>query len=238
VTAGPRALPGSLDDRDILDLAEHDCTPGPGERAIRLLAAAFPGTERETIAAAPLSARDRALLAVRARRFGDAIRCRERCARCGEVLELDLTAAAIGLAPTTPAFPPAPCATLPDGTAIRAVTAADMAAAETASDAAAARALLVALVAPGAADGPEIDAALEALDPAADVEIALPCPACGDTTMRAFDAAQFVWREIAARVPRILREVAELARAFHWSERDILALPPSRRALYLAEARR
>jgi hypothetical protein len=227
-----------FDDREILEVTERAFALGPAGRAIVLLEAAYPEAGTETIAGAPLSARDRALLALRARIFGPEIRCRESCANCGEILEINFTAAEIGLDLAEPVFPPAPRGTLADGTAIRAVTAADAAAAEVTHDAPRARALLAARAAPDAADAPEIDAALEALDPAADVEIALRCPACGETTFRAFDVGGFVWHEIEARVPRILREVAELARAFHWSEHDILALPPARRAFYLAEARR
>jgi hypothetical protein len=208
-----------------------------GARAILLLRAAHPETPAEAIAAAPLSARDRALLALRAALFGRLIRCREGCPACGEPLDVDFTAEAVGLGAVAPAFPPAPRAALPGGAAIHALTAADAEAAEAAPDAAAARSILRARAAPEAEDGPGLDAALEALDPAAHVEFELVCPACGATWLRDFDVAAFVWAELEARIPRLLREVADLARVFHWSERDILALPPARRAFYLAEAR-
>jgi hypothetical protein len=112
-----------------------------------------------------------------------------------------------------------------------------MAVAEAAADAAAARAIIAARAAASAGDGDGLDQALEALDPAADVEITLTCPACGAITARSFDAPSFFWRELQAWAPRVMREVAELALAYHWSERDILAMPPARRAFYLAEAR-
>jgi hypothetical protein len=225
---------------DLLELAERGASLGSARRALLLLQTAYPEHPVESIAGAPLSARDQALLAVRARLFGPAIRAQERCASCGEVLELTLTAEAIGLGASAEPFPPAPTGRIGTGeraTPIRAVTAGDVAAAEAAPDAMAARAVIAALVAPGAEDAADLDAALEALDPAADVDIALACPTCGATTILGFDVPAFFWRELETRAPRILREVAELARCYHWSERDILAMSPARRAFYLAEAR-
>ena len=114
----------------------------------------------------------------------------------------------------------------------------DAAEVESASDALAARRVLAARVAPKAdADSEDLDVALEALDPAADVGLVLACPACGAQEIRAFDVPSFVWREFEILIPRILRDVADLARAFHWSERDILDLPPWRRSFYLREVR-
>ncbi|MDO9499330.1 hypothetical protein [Falsiroseomonas sp.] len=229
---------------ELLELVERGAALGAGARALLLLRTAHPGIPAEVISVAPLSARDRALLGLRAALFGRAIRCREHCDACGEVLDLDLTAEALGLGeaphafPAAPhAFPPAPHGTLPDGTPVRALSAADAAAAEGAPDMPTARAILRSRAAPDAADGPELDAALEALDPDARVVLDLLCPACGTTATRELDVPRLVWCELEARIPRLLREVAEIARVFHWSERDILALPPARRAFYLAEAR-
>ncbi len=225
---------------DILELTERGAGLGSARRALLALAAAYPEYPPEAIAATPLSARDRALLAVRARMLGAAMTAHDRCDACGEAIELTLIAEELGLAEAAEPFPSAPAGRIGPAdapVAIRAVTAGDAAAAEVAPDAAAARAILAARVAPGAVGAEELDASLEALDPTADVRIALTCPACGKTTIRAFDAAVFFWRELEARAPRILREVAELARVYHWSEQDILAMSPARRAFYLAEAR-
>ena len=40
--------------------------------------------------------------------------------------------------------------------------------------------------------------------------------------------------EAAPGTPRLLQQVAELAHAFHWSEREILDLPRDRRRRYSA----
>lgn len=235
----------ALDPAELLDLAERGAGMGPARRALLTLCAYHPDADPDAIAAAALSARDRALLAARARQFGARMTAQDACGACGAQIELTLRAEDIGLGPRPgeAPFPPAPCGAWSDGAddiPLRAISAGDAAAAETAAragdDAAAA---LLSRAAPGAARIPPdaLDAALEALDPDAAVELSLACPVCAQTSLRAFDAAAFFWRELEARAPRILLDVADLARAFHWSERDILALPPARRAFYLAQAR-
>jgi hypothetical protein len=82
------------------------------------------------------------------------------------------------------------------------------------------------------------EAALEAADPALRLQIALLCPDCATETLQDFDPAAYVWAELAEMARRLVREVADLARHYHWSEADITAMSPLRRALYLAEASR
>ena len=83
---------------------------------------------------------------------------------------------------------------------------------------------------------PAIEDALEALDPQADVLLDLRCPACGSRWSEVFDAGLVLWSDIRLAAQRLLSEVAQLARAFHWSERDILGMPASRRRFYLEAA--
>lgn len=82
------------------------------------------------------------------------------------------------------------------------------------------------------------EAALEAADPGMDLRFSLACAECGATMERPFDAVAFFWREIEALERRLVAEVAALARAYGWSEAEILSMTPRRRALYLAEAER
>lgn len=77
--------------------------------------------------------------------------------------------------------------------------------------------------------------ALQAADPALGLTLAMDCPECGAALAEGFDPAAWLWAEIEDKARRLLSEVVRLARAFGWSERDILAMPPARRALYLAE---
>lgn len=75
--------------------------------------------------------------------------------------------------------------------------------------------------------------AMAEADPQAEVRLALTCPACGRGFESLLDAAGFVTAEVLARGARLLREVHTLARAYHWSETDILGLTPDRRRTYL-----
>lgn len=78
--------------------------------------------------------------------------------------------------------------------------------------------------------------ALQAADPALGLSFAMTCPDCGAAVEQVFDPAGYLWAEIEDLARRLLHEVAQLARAFGWSEAEILAMPAARRALYLAEA--
>jgi hypothetical protein len=71
------------------------------------------------------------------------------------------------------------------------------------------------------------------VDPMAHVEMRLTCPECRAEWMVPFDIASYLWAEVSDRAMRLLRDVNTLARAFGWSEADILALAPRRRQLYL-----
>lgn len=81
-----------------------------------------------------------------------------------------------------------------------------------------------------------IEEALDAADPLADPRIALTCVSCGSMWTASFDPAEFLAAEIATIARQQLAEVATLARAYGWSEADILAMPAARRRAYRALA--
>ncbi|HWW62087.1 MAG TPA: phage baseplate protein, partial [Thermoanaerobaculia bacterium] len=122
---------------------------------------------------------------------------------------------------------------------VRAPTSADLAAIESMTDVHAARtALLAACIGtePDTLPADVIDAIvarLEELDPQADVALVLTCPECAHEWREPFDIVTFFWNEVSVAARRLLGEVHELASAYHWSERDILALSPARRDAYL-----
>jgi hypothetical protein len=76
--------------------------------------------------------------------------------------------------------------------------------------------------------------ALAELDPQAELELTLHCPTCGHRFEVVLDTARYFLAELDARLAERYREVHLLAAHYHWSERDILALPPGRRRRYLA----
>ena len=232
-----------LDAERIILLSERGADLPPARRALLLLATAFPDAPDEALLRLAVGTRDRLLMRLRARLLGDALTARQRCVGCGEDFEIEFTADQIGLAPSPQdeRLPEAPAGSLRyrrRDFEVRAVCVEDMIAAEGAEGVEAARALLAERTAPEApaAARRRLAETLEALDPAADTVLEAACPDCGAEQELRLDPAAFVWEELAARAPRILRDVAELARIYHWSEREILAMPASRRAFYLAAA--
>jgi hypothetical protein len=218
---------------DLIEIAEHGAARGTAARALLLLVTGA-GLPYDRAAALPLGMRDRWLFALRAVQFGARIDVGHRCSDCGKGFEFGLTAADIDRAALPPAEVPASLEVA--GVVVRAVTAGDLAACEGLG--AQGRTALRARIAPdGAAlDDAALDAALDTLDPDAEVTIVARCPECGSDQSILLDIASFFWREIEFRVPRLLQQVADLARVNHWSERDILMLPPARRHFYLAAA--
>ena len=202
-----------LDAASLLELSERGAALSPTRRAALLLAAAFPDIPDAVLLGLPLGNRDRLLLGLRAELFGDELAARETCPACGGEYELSLTAEQLGFpGESEPDFsPPAEAELTAAGRryAVRAVTVADMLAAEAAPDPAAARATLVARAVPDAApnslDEAEVAETLEALDPLADIVIQVACPHCGEERELQFDAAAFAWQELAGRAPRILQ---------------------------------
>jgi hypothetical protein len=74
---------------------------------------------------------------------------------------------------------------------------------------------------------------MESLDPAASISFALACPHCGTRWNAPLDVEQLVWTKLQTAAERLLLDIDALARAYGWTERDILALSPIRRAAYV-----
>jgi hypothetical protein len=78
-----------------------------------------------------------------------------------------------------------------------------------------------------------LEEALRRLDPAAEIAIAADCPACGATVGGTLDALSVLTSQLGPP-GAVLGDVDRIARAYHWSEAAILALPTARRRRYLA----
>jgi hypothetical protein len=221
----------------------------PGERAILILAAASTETPAEAWGGVTVGQRDRMLFEVRERTFGRQIEASVRCPACAEALEFSLlTPEMLGdelsRSDPTAAFSWTGAAGM---VAFRLPTAGDLAAIGDAATGEEAEAAIIARCVvetsgdfaagfpPELADA--ISSRIAVADPAAEVLLDLSCPACGHTWQDGFDIAGFFWTELAAQARRLLLEVDTLARAYGWSEADILALSPVRRQAYLQLAR-
>src|SRR5689334_2514745 len=84
------------------------------------------------------------------------------------------------------------------------------------------------------AELPALDAALDAADPLVAFHVTARCPACGAAVRHDVDLEALAHRLLAGAQQRLLDEIHRLALAYHWTERDVLALTARRRAHYLA----
>lgn len=83
----------------------------------------------------------------------------------------------------------------------------------------------------------EADAALAEADPLGDLELKSTCPECGAPIAHSFAIEPYLVAELAGEAERLVDEVHVLAMAYHWSEPEILALPPLRRLHYIDRIR-
>lgn len=83
-----------------------------------------------------------------------------------------------------------------------------------------------------AAEGAEAEAAMEAMAPSLFSDLEGRCPACEATVEVRFDPLEYALRELRDQAAFVYHDVSAIARCFHWSEAEILALPAARRARY------
>jgi hypothetical protein len=232
--------PPHLDDAALLDASERASGVARPWRELVVLAAAC-GVPVEDLARLPIGHRDRLLLELRARTFGDRLDCEASCPSCGIHLELSLSAAE--LCGSAPLMAPEDFQVIVNGEqlTLRLPDSSDGAASAPAADGAEAVVLERCVLRPHGDNaqplGPDareaIAARMAALDPFADVQLDLQCPACGHAWASPFDPAAYLLREIDAYAARLLDEVHVLGQAYGWREADILALSAPRRRQYL-----
>ncbi|TDV48777.1 hypothetical protein [Actinophytocola oryzae] len=88
---------------------------------------------------------------------------------------------------------------------------------------------------PGAGDERWAEA-MEVAAPASAVTIAATCPECGTVTRADLDVSVLLWAEFERHAVELLAQVHLLASAYGWTEDEVLALGPRRRATYLRMA--
>jgi hypothetical protein len=186
-----------------------------------------------------VGARTAALLALlRATDGRDTIALTLRCPACGTPFEIELAHDA--LAALVPAA--AQMQLERDGAeplTLRLPTGDDLRAWRTlapASPDAAPRAMLARLAIAGTPTADDAAAAADALaqaDPLVSFGVACSCPACGAAAEPGIDLEAVALQRLAARQRGLLHEVHALASRYGWTESEILAVPPTRRARYL-----
>ena len=81
---------------------------------------------------------------------------------------------------------------------------------------------------------PAIDAAFREHDVLTAVELQVSCPWCGKESALEPDVEALALSCLAVEQKRVLEEIHQLASVYHWTEAEVLALPPRRRAFYIA----
>lgn len=235
---------------ELLAAWERGTTASAGERALLLLSAAHP--EEADLPRWAVGTRDRALLSLRERLFGTRLAGLVPCPGCGGTMEIECSVPDLVAGATVPAVSTMEVFSSGFRVEFRLPSAADMAALGR-NPGADERWLLdrclLAIHGPGGtadvspAGLPDevatavADAMAEA-DPLASIELALACPDCGRDGVVLFDIVNFLWSELDVWAVRLLSDVATLACAYGWSERDILALSQWRRDHYVELAAR
>jgi hypothetical protein len=225
---------------DVLAIWERGRARQAIDRALLLFAAACPDLPADRLADLPLGQRNAALLRLRQSTFGPEVRAYIDCPGCAARMELALQ--------TDMFLPPAGQADAggeleTDGFRFRLPTSRDLSSVLGHADEESAAVHLLercCVARPDDASAPslhslleKIEAGLESLDPCADIKLSLTCDSCGYAGAAPFDIAALLWDEVDASARALLAAVHTLARAYGWSEREVLALGEQRRSAYL-----
>jgi hypothetical protein len=224
----------------------------PIRRAVAALAAVWPDVGLQGWAGAPVGQRDGCLLDLHEKLFGPELATTARCPRCDERLESTFATADVRVrAPALPTAAPAPLHIRDDGYDVdyRLPNSDDLLAVDPGSGGdpqTGAGDLLRRCVLAVRREGSALP--LEALpgtvsarlaqqmasdDPEAEIRLNLGCPACENRWQVTFDIVSYFCGELGDWAQRTLLEIHTLAIAYGWSERQILALSPARRRLYV-----
>jgi predicted RNA-binding Zn-ribbon protein involved in translation (DUF1610 family) len=237
----------AFSDHEVLRVWESGLDEHPIDRALTVLSAALPDVGRSELAAMSVGRRDGHLMDAREANFGRRVSGVAECPQCGELLQWDLYLDDLRSTPNDHGEGTNRLVVeghellyrLPDST--------DLAAIALGGDVAHGRAtLLDRCVLEARKEGVQVEvgslpdvvisglaAEMEAQDPQAETLLDFECPECGLRWQALFDVMTFLWTELQALARNLLNDVRDLARAYGWSEKDILGMSAVRRRYYL-----
>jgi hypothetical protein len=234
------------DEAEILALWERGLARHPIDRALLLYAWTRPDLPSSSIPDLPLGTINRALLTLRETCFGPSIIACIDCEHCSSRMEIALDTgqllAGINEDDTSTGFNDTPAEFEVSSLRFRVPCSRDLATVSGERDLKTAAVKLLeqcCLERPESINAgfanmlTEAEAAMEELDPAADISLSICCEDCGHSWLVDFNIGTLLWDEIEVRARAVLAEVHSLARAYGWTEPEILALSPQRRAAYL-----
>lgn len=220
----------------------------PIERALLLLAAAFPDKRYDDWARASIGERDTHLIALREALFGNSFESVAICPQCGERIELTFTTTDIrtqgsALPNTSEGLRVESCdyvvqCRLPTSVDLLEIT---RSTAPDAPDVLLKQCIIEARHGGSAADPDALpDEVLRIVaeqiasaDRQADVQVEIACPACRNCRSMVFDILSYLWNEVDDWAQRLLHEVHAMASRYGWSENEILTMTAQRRQWYL-----
>lgn len=226
------------------DLALHEAPGGPAAQGLALLTRLAERADDE-IADLPATDFEILLLHHGASRFGPRMTLAFACPHCRAMAEVSFMSAdfvasvAPQPAPGVTADPDRPGWRRLDGAGFRLPTAGDLAAAE--AHAQPGRALAErCLDATARRRGvrARVERAMEKLSPPLSRPIAGRCPECAVAVRAGLSVRSVVMAELKRAAASVLEDVDLIARAYHWPEPAILALPRRRRRAYADRIRR
>lgn len=238
-----------LSAQEIVSVWEWGRDREASEQALGFLAVAYPGASLEELANLTIGRRDARLLAMRERTLGPLLQGSAECPNCAERLEYTLNSEDLRVGEGDPgnehelesdAYQ----------VRFRMPNSHDLFSASRCADTSEARLDLLRhcvvearhkdkLVDPTALPESvttQLAGQMEDLDPQAEILLGLACTGCDYRWTIVLDIASFFFTEISVLAKRLALEVHTLARAYGWSEADILAMSPARRSLYLEMA--
>lgn len=222
-------------EEQLLEFWDHASTEHALDRGLRLLAMVRPQEPSSRLAEVAIAERDRSLFPLLRTYFGATLRAYADCPECAARLEfsLELTALERELEPHPIEV---------EQFTLRPPTSRDVALALAEPDPISARRFLAERCIQVSSDGarPEltmkeveqIEAALAAQS-STEILLDFVCLDCRHAWERPFDIVSILWLELDSRARRALQEIHALARAYGWTEKEVLALSPQRRAAYL-----
>jgi|SRR6185437_10510318 len=232
---------------ELLNVWERSLTLTPAQRALELLASAWPQTEEGELSRLSIGQRDARLFMLREALFGRKMAAVAACPRCAE--RLDLTFDTTQMHDHLQEVPQEALSLSVAGYDIgfRPPTTQDAISAAEEQDAVSGSRLLLrqcvlsvkrgdAQIAPEEIPSEVVEILAHRMaqtDVLADIQMDVSCPQCAYQWQAAFDIVPFLWSEIEVWAWRMLSDVHSLASAYGWNERDILTLSPMRRQFYL-----
>lgn len=219
----------------------------PPRKALTMLLAGLPEETYDQVSRLTIGERDRRLVQLRALTFGPMIQGVSHCQLCHEQMEINVDTQTMTSPPCEAEPRHMPVTVHGHQIIMRSPTTADLIELKQGSSRhEARRALVRQCVVKAERNGLDLSPdglPLEVLDaippemadadPMAELRLEITCPSCQRSSAVLFDIVQYFWDEIVAAAKRILSDIHGLARAYGWSEPEILAVPPMRRRLYL-----